>query len=388
MLFKRFAITACIGFGLFIQPACSQTTSPSELPEADTVELYVVPPLLAMTYQPTEIPQLLAFSPDNNALAFTTTQNTKRLSSLGEIWASQLHLWPLKPAGVAQTLVDANTTATFAHYGAPAMGLTWQADKILMRISDGDDEVTQLTYLTQQKRLENPNIGQYTVDEAPSLTALEHAIQQCFADWPANVVEHSRALWLQEGDKALYQAQYAGQSDDIWLIDVPNCQRQLVQVPAKVRGQNETYSLQHAVLNNTQLVLLLESWQSTSGQSKSFLLQTDINTLGTSDQLWLNWSYGLEPNNQFVALGKTQDQMMFLLRNSRQPCQVRLYSLGLQHLRSFMVDGHNICNAAVSNNGQLALTLRTITLVKKATHTKTTDRIWVVKPAFLARLAK
>jgi hypothetical protein len=414
MLRKRFFGAAWVGIVLLAQPVWSQNNTQIELPEADSIELRVIPQSLASSYQPSEPPGLLAFSPDNNALAYSSSKNTKRQSPFGDIWASQLHLLSLNPFGVTETLVDAKTTEKFAFYGAPAMRLAWQDDKILFVISNGDDEATQLTYLTQKQRLENPNIGEHTIDEAPSLSALEQLIQQCFADWPADVVEHSNAIWLQEGQSALYQARYAGMSDDIWWLDVANCQRQHVPVPTEKSGQRLRHSLVGGVINHSQLVLVLESYQGKSKQSHTLLLQTTLDSLDTDDAIdtgssidhrdirnshsalhaggipdrnWNNWSYGLGSHNQLTMLGSTKEQTLFVLSNSQKPCSVRLYSLSQRQLHSFMVDGHHMCNAAVSNDGHLALSLYAYPNLKQMNKAKVANRIWVVNPGFLAGLA-
>lgn len=349
------------------------------LPEAEPVVSMIVPSVLATRYQSADAVGLLAFSPDNQTLAFSTSRNSKQQSELGDIWLSELYAWSFTASDSPQKLIDASTTNKFAYYGAPALSLEWQHHNILLVIGNGDDEATELTYLTAQKRLKNPNIGEWTLDEPPSLTDAEHQVQQCFADWRPEVVEHSNNHWLQPGKTLLYQASYAQEPGDLWLIDVPNCQRTLLPLPkgletAQIRATG-------GALYHNQLVLVLQ--QNRHQRSQTLLLQTDISTFGTAQQQWLNWSYGLGGPLEFTALTSTDRQSLFLLTDNVQPCRSRLYSLNQQQLSAIAVDGHRLCHAAVSDSGLLGLTLTTMKSDKKAGNNARANHIWVVQPAFL-----
>ncbi len=349
------------------------------LPEAEPVASVIVPPALATQYRSAEPIGLLAFSPDNQQLAFSSSHHSKQQSALGDIWLSELYVWSFTASGSPQKLIDAPTTNKFAYYGAPALSLEWQHHNILLVIGNGDDAATELTYLTAQKRLKNPNIGEKTLDEAPSLTEAERLVQQCFTDWPAEVVEHSNNHWLQPDKTLLYQANYAGVARDLWLIDIANCQRNLLPLP-KGLGQQQIWALGGALYQN-QLVLALR--QHHKKRSQTLLLQTDVSTLGTTQQQWLNWSYGLGGSFEFTALTSTDKQSLFLLTDNYQPCRSRLYSLNQQQLSAIAVDGHWLCNATVNHHGLLGLTLTATKPDNKTGEVASTNTIWVVKPEFL-----
>ncbi|MCT6701223.1 hypothetical protein [Rheinheimera sp. 4Y26] len=375
---------AALATSLFTTEVLATEVLTTALPEAEPVASMIVPPVLATRYQSADAVGLLAFSPDNQTLAFSTNRNSKQQSELGDIWLSELYAWSFTASDSPQKLIDASTTNKFAYYGAPALRLQWQHNNILLVIGNGDDEATELTYLTAQKRLKNPNIGEWTLDEPPSLTDAELQVQQCFADWRPEVVEHSNNHWLQPGKTLLYQASYAQEPGDLWLIDLPNCQRTLLPLPkglatAQIRAMG-------GALYHDQLVLVLQQIRHQRSQTlllQTLLLQTNISTLGTAQQQWLNWSYGLGGPLEFTALTSTDRQSLFLLTDNNQPCRSRLYSLNQRQLSAIAVDGHRLCNATVSDSGLLGLTLTTMKSDKKAGNTAGAKHIWVVQPAFL-----
>lgn len=373
-------------------PALAWSQNTLTLPTAEVTQQIVILPNYAEVHHPNEQPIHLAFAPDNQALAYSTIKQMAP-TQYGEFWASQLHLLPLAPLGAATTLIDADSTSKFGFYGAPAVELTWPDHKIHFVIFNGDDSATEIRYLVKEQRLENPKIGEYTIDEPYGPTPLQQAIAKCFADWPQNVVETSNAKWLLEGEKALYQSGQGKNADDLYLLNIPTCKRQLIALPTQsAEGRPLRNRLLGGVVQDAQLLLALESFpadiaKNAEVRSNTLLLQTNIHTLGSPNAEWLNWSYGLGNNYQFEVLSHQPNKVLFILQQPSQSCKSKLFSLSERQLTSFTVDHYKICNAAVSRDGQLALALSTN---KTSAKVKTSeaepqgaDQIWIVKKGFL-----
>lgn len=392
MLRQGFTQSTSVILALITMSAWSQTNLELSLPESEVTTQIVIQPNYAEVHKPEQRPVLLAFSPDNHALAYSSIKQMAP-TEYGEFWASQLHLLPLLPTGQATTLIDADSTSNFGFYGAPAVELTWPDHKIHFVISNGDDSATEIRYLVKEQRLENPKIGEYTIDEPYGPTPLQQAIAKCFADWPQNVVETSNAKWLLEGEKALYQSRQGKNGSDLYLLNIPTCRRQLIALPTQsAEGRPLVNRLLGGVVQDAQLLLALESFpadvaKNAKVRSNTLLLQTNIHTLGSPNAEWLNWSYGLGNNYQFEVLSHQPNKVLFLIYQPGQSCKSKLFSLSERQLTSFTVDNHKICNAAVSRDGQLALVLSTKNTSTKAktseAEPREADQIWIVKKGFL-----
>jgi hypothetical protein len=392
MLRQGFTQSTSVILALVTMSAWSQTNLELPLPGSEVTTQIVIQPNYAEVHKPEQRPVHLAFSPDNHALAYSSIKQMAP-TEYGEFWASQLHLLPLLPIGQATTLIDADSTSNFGFYGAPAVELTWPDDKIHFVISNGDDSATEIRYLVKEQRLENPKIGEYTIDEPYEPTPLQQAIAKCFADWPQNVVKTSNAKWLLEGEKALYQSRQGKNAHDLYLLNIPTCKRQLIALPTQsAEGRPLSNRLLGGVVQDAQLLLALESVPADVGKnakirSNTLLLQTNIHTLGSPNAEWLNWSYGLGNNNQFAVISHQPNKVLFLIKKPSQPCKSKLFSLSERQLTSFTVDNHKICNAAVSRDGQLALALSVPNTSTKAKTSEAepldADQIWIVNKGFL-----
>lgn len=351
--------TLVFALGIITLPALHASET---LTESAAVPKIVILPSYAQTHQPVEQPELLAFSPDNNALAYTTTKFMSAHAE-GEFWASQLHLLPLNPRGPAQTLVDAQSTAKFGFYGAPAIDLTWAADTIQFVIGNGDDAATAIRYLVKEKRLADPNIGATTIDEPIGPTAEQSIVAKCLPKMTDDRVGALKVSWLQPNETALYQLNYARSSEDIALINVKTCQQQSLAVPKlDADGIELSYRLIAGVQQDAQLILILESRVTAhrynqNHRSKTLLLQTNIHTLASPTIEWQNWSYGLGGDHHFELLSKQPHKVLFMLEPNKD-CSAQLFSLSEHQLTGFMIDNFKLCDAAVGSDGQLALNLK------------------------------
>lgn len=399
--------TILLTFSMLLQQAAYAAET---LPEAEVTSKIVILPSYAQVHQPTEAPSLLAFSPDNTALAYTT-HKFMAMEEHGEFWASQLHWLPLAPIGNAKTLVDANSTAKFGFYGAPALDLAWEHNTIRFIIGNGDDEATEIRYLATEQRLENPNIGANTIDQPISPSKEQIMVAKCLPELPEAQVSALIVSWLKPEETALYQLNYANSSEDIAVLNVQTCRQQSLAVPVyNAEGVQLSYRLIGGALQDAQLLVILDSRFTThrynhQHPSQTMILQTNIHTLGSPTIEWQNWSYGLGGNHRFELLSQQPNKTLFMLTQNGNECSARLFSLSHHQFTSFMIDQFKLCNAAVSTNGQLALNLARSNHVaaKKINSDKPHEhamkdgtsnppphnqQIWVVKSGFLNHLVK
>ncbi len=383
MLLRYWTNTLLVSFGII---ALSTAQAHETLSEATAVHKIVILPSYAQIHRPEAAPEHLAFAPDNQSLAYTT-HKLMSVNEEGEFWASQLHLLPLHPMRSAQTLVDAESTAKFGFYGAPALHLAWQQNDIQFIISNGDDTATEIRYLVKEQRLANPNIGATTIDEPISPSAEQTIVAKCLPQITQDQISALNVSWLKTNETALYQLNYAKTSEDIALLNVKTCQQQLLAVPKyqadeegntdvednagkehntdkahKTSGIELSYRLIGGVQQDAQLILMLESRVTAQRynqkhRSKTLILQTNIHTLGSPNLSWQNWSYGLGGDHHVEVLSKQPNKVLFMLKPN-QDCAAQLFSLSEQQLTGFMVDNFKLCAAAVGSDGQLALNLK------------------------------
>lgn len=75
-----------------------------------------------------------------------------------------------------------------------------------------------------------------------------------------------------------------------------------------------------------------------------------------------------------------QGDNISLLVNTQQPCDTRILSLSAGGLTELQVDGHQICQAAVSAQGHLALALTPGATAADAP--TLADKLWLLQPGF------
>lgn len=358
---------------------------------------YVVPARAAQQIQLNGQPVLLAFAPDSRHLAIATMTDTGRTNEFGPVRAAELYGLSLQQneQSLNQTplradlLINQEVTAPFAVYGAPAVSLGWQGDNINLVIGNGDDEVSRLTYLSAQHRLQNPDIFATTLDEEIAPDRLELAISACFPDWPADVIRSGvnglNSHWLEAGKTAVYQARYHQVAQDIWYLDLKRCQRnQLLAVPDSNRRYWSTSHVGTVVAADK--VLLVVRQQQTRGNGDSILMLFSEQPVDTPlpQRRWQSVNTGRDSNLQLEMLGQVQHRQLFQLVNTQQACGTRVMSLSAGGLAEVQVDGHRICHVAVSAQGHLALALATGT--DRAAAERLADQLWLVPPGFIQRL--
>lgn len=359
---------------------------------AEAAPYYVVPAHAAQQLELNGHPVLLAFSADSNRLAVASIADTGRVNEFGDVRAAELSAISTRQnhnTAKADLLISHDVTAPFAVYGAPALALDWQGDNINLLIGNGDDEVSRLTYLTTEHRLQNPDIFATVLAEQIAPNPLELAIARCFPDWPAEVISSgvngSNSHWLEPGKTAVYQAQYHQVADDIWLLDLQQCQRnQLLSLPERNRKQWSTNHVGTVVASGKVLLVVHQQQISGDGQSLLMLLSEQPAMTPPAERRWQSVNTGNNNNRELEMLGQLQQRTLFQLVNTQQPCDTRVLSLSAGRLAELQIDGHRICQAAVSKQGHLALALASGR--DKAAAAGLATRIWLLQPGFLQRL--
>lgn len=353
---------------------------------------YVVPARTAQQIQLNGQPVLLAFSPDSRQLAIASMTDTGRSNEFGPVRAAALssistrqHHSTVK----ADLLISQDVTAPFAVYGAPAVSLGWQGDNINLVISNGDDEVSRLTYLSQEHRLQNPDIFATRLDEEITPNPLELAITKCFPDWPAEVISSgvhgNNSHWLEPGKTAVYQARYHQVAEDIWYLDLQHCQRNpLLAVPKRNSKQWSTNHVGTVVSGGKVLLVLRQQQIRGDGQSLLMLLSDQPANTPLAARRWQSVNTGHDHYNRLEPLGQVQQRQLFQLVNTQQSCDSRVLSLSAEGLAALQVDGYRICQAAVSAQGLLALALATGT--DQAAAERLADQLWLLPDSFVQRL--
>ena len=353
---------------------------------------YVVPARAAQQIQLNGQPVLLAFSADSSRLAVATSADTGRVNEFGNVRAAELYWLATQQNQTpprADLLISQDVTAPFAVYGAPAVSLGWQGDNVNLVISNGDDEISRLTYLSTEHRLQNPDIFATIVDEEIAENPLAVAMMRCFPDWPAEVIRSGvnglNSHWLVQGKTAAYQASYRQVADDIWYLDLKRCQRnQLLAVPDSNRRYWSTSHVGTVVAGDKVLLVVRQQQTRGDGQSVLMLFSEQPADTPLAKRRWQSVNTGHDNNLRLEMLGQVRHRQLFQLVSSSQPCNNRVLSLSAQGLAALQVDGHRICQAAVSAQGHLALTLATGT--DKAAAERLADQLWLLQPGFLQLL--
>lgn len=360
--------------------------------QAEAPPYYVVPARTAQQIHLNGQPVLLAFSPDSSHLAIATITDTSRTNEFGPVRAAELSLVSTKHnhnTVKSDLLISQDTTAPFAVYGAPAVALDWQGDNINLLVSNGDDEVTRLTYLTAEQRLQNPDIFATILQEDIAESPLKLAIARCFPDWPADVVSSGvngiNSHWLEPGKTAVYQARYHKVAEDIWYLDLQHCQRnQLLAMPAKNTGPWSTHHVGTVIAGDNVLLVVRQQQIRGNGQSLLMLYSEQPPKTSLAARRWQSVNTGNDHNRELEMLGQVQQRQLFQLVNTQQPCDTRVLSLSAGGLAELQVDGHQICQAAVSAQGHLALALTPT--ANAADATTLADKLWLLQPGFLQKL--
>lgn len=354
---------------------------------------YVVPARAAQQIQLNGQPVLLAFSADSSRLAVATSADTGRVNEFGNVRATELYGLATAQNQTqprADLLISQDVTAPFAVYGAPAVSLGWQGDNVNLVISNGDDEISRLTYLSTEHRLQNPDIFAAIVDEEIAENPLAGAITRCFPDWPADVVSSGvnglNSHWLEPGKTAVYQARHHQVAADIWYLDLKRCRRnQLLAVPDNNRRYWSTSHVGTVIVGDkVLLVVRQQQTRGDSGQSVLMLFSEQPLETPLAKRRWQSVNTGHDNNLRLEMLGQVQHRQLFQLVSTSQPCNSRVLSLSAQGLAALQVDGHRICQAAVSAQGHLALALATGTDKAAAEHLA--DQLWLLPPGFIQRL--
>jgi len=269
------------------------------------------------------------------------------------------------------------------------VSLDWQSDDINLVISNGDDEISRLTYLRKKHRLQNPDIFATIIDEEIVADPLELAITKCFPDWPADIVSSGvnglNSHWLEPGKTAIYQARYHKVAEDIWYLDLKRCQRnQLLAVPVSGRQDWSTNHIGTIVSGGKVLLILRQQQPRADGQSVLMLFSEQPADTPLAKRRWQSVNTDRNNNLRLEMLGQVQHRQLFQLVNTQHLCDTRVMSLSGEGLAELQVDGHQICQAAVSAQGHLALALATGT--DKATAERLADQLWLVPPGFIQQL--
>lgn len=168
-----------------------------------------------------------AFSPDGRYLAFTRVidQGKTELTEAG-----YLNL----DTGKTTILLDAKTSKQYAIYSSFIYRIKWTSNtRIEFWVSDGDVNTTVLTYDINQ----NEKIAQRDLDVEEDMPTIEHeTVATQFAAVFPDIKSHLSGM-LQQGvhvppDKWVFQKNYAGQDNHVWLIDRKNkTHRVLLELP-------------------------------------------------------------------------------------------------------------------------------------------------------------
>ncbi len=353
---------------------------------------YVVPARAAQQIQLNGQPVLLAFAPDSRRLAIATMTGTGRTNEFGPVQVAELYGLATQQSQTpprADLLISQDVTTPFAVYGTPAVSLGWQGDNVNLVISNGDDEISRLTYLSTEHRLQNPNIFATKLDEDIAPDPLELAITRCFPDWSADVIRSGvnglNSHWLVQGKSAAYQASHRQVAADIWYLDLKRCQRnQLLAVPDSDRRYWSTSHVGTVVAGDKVLLVARQQQTRDDGQSVLMLFSEQPAETPLKKRRWQSVNTGHDNNLRLEMLGQVQHRQLFQLVSTSQPCNSRVLSLSAGGLAELQVDGHRICQAAVSAQGHLALALATGT--DKTAAERLADQLWLLQPGFLQLL--
>lgn len=378
--------------GLTVCPMLQAQQKPLWFGPAEAPPYYVVPVGAAQRVQLNGQPVLLAFSPDSRQLAIASMTDTGRTNEFGPVQAAELTAISTQQHHTtvqADLLISQDMTAPFAVYGAPAVSLDWQGDHINLVISNGDDEISRLTYLSKEHQLQNPDIFATRLEEEMTPDPLELAITACFPDWPANVVSSgvngSNSHWLEPGKTAVYQARYHQVAEDIWYLDLNRCQRnKLLSLPAGHKNQWSTHHVGTVIAGGKVLLVLRQQQIRGPGQSLLMLLSEQPAQAPLAARRWQSVNTGHDNYNRLDPLGQVQRRQLFQLVNTQQPCDTQVFSLSAAGLAALQVDGHLLCQAAVSENGQLALALATG--ADQTAAERLADQLWLLPASFIRRL--
>jgi hypothetical protein len=384
---------------LFLLPCLALATSSDENPmwygPAESPPNYIVPPHAAQPIVLSGQPELLAFSADSSELAIATLSDTGHNTKYGPIFAAELYaVSTIQPrsgeptARRADLLISKDATAPFAIYGSPPVDLRWRDQKIELTISDGDDDIEQLTYDKAQNSLLHRTQDPTSPTEAERL-ALRAAIGRCFPDWPQDIINSGvngiYSNWLDTGKTAVYQASHVNADQSVWYLNLAKCQR----TPLLNFSKNHQQLWQHnhygsvAFANHVLVVMGQRSQQSTRGHLK-ILLSQQAGQTPLAERRWQQVNSGLYDALSPELLGQVQQRLLFVLSNRQHPCTTRVMSLSAQGLIELKVDGYYICQAAVSSQGHLALALSSLNT--KAAAEQSADTLWLIPPAFIESL--
>ena len=168
------------------------------------------------------------FSPDGRYLAFTRViaQGNTELTEAGYLNLA---------TGKTTVLLNAETSKEYAVYSSFIYRIEWISNThIEFWVSDGDVDTAVLTYdITQNKKVAQRYVGGGEGD----LPTKEHeAVATQFAAAFPEIKQHISGM-LQQGihvppDKWVFQKNYSGQDDHVWLIDRKNnTHRVLLELP-------------------------------------------------------------------------------------------------------------------------------------------------------------
>lgn len=384
---------------LFLLPCLALATPSDRKPvwygPAEAPPYYVVPQHTAQPVVLSGQPVLLAFSADSRELAIATLSDTGRTTEFGPLFAAELYSVSTaqqqasgSASSRADLLINKDVTAQFAIYGSPPVDLRWRGQNIDLTISDGDGDVEQLTYAKAQNavidRSQNPTT--LTEPERPSLKA---AIGRCFADWPQEIIDSGvngiHSNWLDTGKTAVYQAAHAKADESVWYLDLEKCQRTPLLNFSKTHKQfwhNDHYGT--VAFANYLLVAMRQTSQHNSGGNLNLLLSNQPGQTPLAQRSWLQVNTGVDDVLSPMPLGQVQQRLLFVLANRQHACTSRVMSLSAQGLVELQVDGYHICQAAVSAQGHLALALSSKNTTAAAE--QRADTVWLIPPAFIARL--
>jgi hypothetical protein len=191
--------------------------------------------------------------------------------------------------------------------------------------------------------------------------------------------------WLEPGKTAIYQARYHKVAEDIWYLDLKRCQRnQLLAVPVSGRQDCSTNHIGTIVSGGKVLLILRQQQPRSDGQSVLMLFSEQPADTPLAKRRWQSVNTGRNNNLRLEMLGQVQHRQLFQLVNTQHLCDTRVLSLSGEGLAELQVDGHQICQAAVSAQGHLALTLAPGSA--DVSSPEPTTRLWLLQPGFLQLL--
>jgi hypothetical protein len=174
-----------------------------------------------------------SFSPSGRKLAYASVvekRMERQLTRLAEVRIRDLG------TNSELTLLDAQASKRYAAYSASVIGITWPDEtKIVVEIADGDVGGCTLTFAVEARKLIHKHCTQE--DEPPDF-GNDPLVQRTLQTFPSlsraaldSGLSSGGSFNLNESGYLL-QKRYAGEDDDIWVVDTANKRmRKILDLP-------------------------------------------------------------------------------------------------------------------------------------------------------------